>query len=404
MRVLAVNKFFFVKGGCERYFFDLEELLKSHGHEVRHFSMAHPRNRPSPDSRFFVSEVDFSAAGSLMGRIKKGTRVVYSREARRAMDGAIHEMKPDLVHLHNVAHQLSPSILRAVKRAGPPVVQTLHDYKLICPVYVLMRDGRICEDCRRRRFYNVAIKGCHPGGLAAGLANAAEMYLHMCVLKSYDVVRLFICPSRFLMEKMIALGVPEEKLVHLPYFIPVDEYKPCAERGEYYAFAGRLSREKGLGTLMKAASMAPRMKLMVFGEGPMEEELKRRYGSEPWVEFAGHLGAAELRDRLSRAAFCVVPSEWYENLPLIVMECFALGVPVIASRIGGLPEMVQNGENGLLFEPGNAEDLASAISWLGRHRNVTERMGAQARGFAEREYGPEAHYGRIMEVYKRVLQ
>ncbi len=404
MRVLAVNKFFYVKGGCERYFFDLEELLKSRCHEVRHLSMTHPRNRPSADAGFFVNEVDFSRKESFGGAVRKAVRVIYSREARRAMDEVVKETSPDVVHLHNIAHQLSPSILRSLKRWGGPVVQTLHDYKLVCPVYVLMRSGRICEDCRGGRFYNVALKGCHPGGFGAALANAAEMYLHMSVLRSYDAVGLFICPSRFLMNKMIEFGVDGDRMVHLPYFIPVSEYRPSPDRGAYYVYAGRLSREKGLPTLLDAAASVPELKLVVLGEGPLGNELRERYGAERWVEFRGHLGGDELRETLSRAAFSVVPSEWYENLPLTVMESFALGVPVVASRIGGLPEMVINGETGLLCEPGAADDFASAIDWLARNPDECRSMGARAREFAEREYGPEAHYPRIMEAYGRAMQ
>jgi glycosyltransferase involved in cell wall biosynthesis len=404
VRVLAVNKFFYVRGGCERYYFDLEKLLRSHGHEVRHLSMTHPRNRPSPDSGHFVSEVDFSRKEPLGRAVKKGMRVIYSREARRAMDGIVQETSPDVVHLHNIAHQLSPSILRSLKRRGRPVVQTLHDYKLICPIYVLMRDGRICEDCRGGRFYNVVMTGCHPGGLGAALANAAEMYLHNVVLRSYDAVRLFICPSRFLMNKMIEFGVDGDRMIHLPYFIPVDEYRPSAERGSYYVFAGRLSREKGLLTLLEAASTVPDLKLVVLGEGPLGAELRERYGSRPWVEFRGHLTGDELRETISRAAFSVVPSQWYENLPLTVMESFALGVPVVASRIGGLPEMVIGGRTGLLCEPGDAGDLASAVSWLARNPDECRRMGERAREFAEREYGPEAHYARMMEAYGKAMQ
>ncbi len=404
VRVLAVNKFFYVRGGCERYFFDLEELLRSRGIEVRHFSMAHPRNRPSQDSKFFVTEVDFESAGSFGDRVRKGLRVVYSGEAKRAFQSVVEDARPDLVHLHNIAHQLSPSILHSLKRGGRPAVQTLHDYKLICPVYVLMRNGATCEDCNGGRFYNVALKGCHPGGRTAGLAAAAEMYLHRVVLKSYDAVGLFICPSRFLMKKMIEFGIDEKRLTHLPYFIPVEDYEPRPKREGYYVFAGRLSREKGLRTLLEAASMVPEVKLMVLGEGPLEAELKSRFGSEPWVEFRGYLGGAELRDTLSHAAFSVVPSEWYENLPLTVMESFALGVPVIASRMGGLPEMVRGGETGLLFDPGNAEDLASAIAWLAGHPDECMEMGRRAREFAEREYSPESHYPRLIEAYKRVLQ
>lgn len=404
VRVLAVNKFFYVRGGCERYFFDLEGLLRSRGHEVFHFSMRHERNRPSEDEKYFVSEVDFSRNGSLADGIKRGIRVVYSGESRKAMEGLLRERRPDLVHMHNIAHQLSPSILLSLKGTGPPVVQTLHDYKLVCPIYVLMRNGGPCEDCRGGRFYNVALKNCHPGGFAAGLANAAEMYLHKNILKSYDAVDLFICPSRFLMEKMIDFGVPEKRLTHLPYFLPLKDYTPGKEEGRYYVYSGRLSREKGLKTLLEAASRVPDMKLVVLGEGPLGNQLKSAYEAEPWVEFRGHVPWDELVRTVSGAAFTVVPSEWYENLPLTVMESFALGVPVVASRIGGLPEMVTPGETGLLVEPGDSEDLASAINWLGRNDEVRAQMRSAARRFAEREYSPESHYDRLIEAYKRVLQ
>jgi glycosyltransferase involved in cell wall biosynthesis len=184
----------------------------------------------------------------------------------------------------------------------------------------------------------------------------------------------------------------------------VQDYIPRAESGRYYVYSGRLSREKGLRTLLKAASRVPDIRLVLLGEGPLESELKSCYGGEPWVEFRGHLPWEQLKETLSGAAFSVVPSEWYENLPLTVMESFALGVPVIASRIGGLPEMVTPGETGLLVEPGDPEDLASAIKWLSGNDDVRGTMRISARRFAEREYSPEAHYERLMNLYKRVLQ
>jgi glycosyltransferase involved in cell wall biosynthesis len=323
LRVLAVNKFFYVRGGCERYFFDLDGLLSTHGHEVRHLSMTHPRNRQSSDSELFVSNVDFAQDESVGQEIKKGLRVIYSREARRAMDRAVRETRPDVVHMHNIAHQLSPSIMLSLKSGGIPAVQTLHDYKLICPVYVLMRSGATCEACKDGHFYNAFTRGCHPGGRVSGFANTVEMYLHRSVLRSYDSVRFFICPSRFMLEKVRSFGVAEERLVHLPYFIPVDEYAPRTNRdGGYYVFSGRLSREKGLPTLMEAASKVPDMKLVVLGEGPLEGDLRGRYGSEPWVEFRGHVSGDELMQVVSGAAFAVVPSQWYENQPLTILESF----------------------------------------------------------------------------------
>lgn len=405
MRVLAVNKFFYVRGGCERYFFDLDGLLTSRGHEVRHLSMSHSRNLPSRDSNLFVSNVDFAKRESLGREIKKGLRVIYSTEARRAMTRAVREIRPDVVHMHNIAHQLSPSIMPALKSEGVPAVQTLHDYKLICPVYVLMRGGATCEACRGGRFYNALLRGCHPSGPVAGLANTVEMYLHRSVLGSYDSVRLFLCPSRFMYDKVKSFGVGEDRLVHLPYFIPVDDYVPAAGGDrDYYVFSGRLSREKGLPTLLEAASRAPDMKLVVLGEGPLERELIERYGAEPWVEFRGHVSGEELKRVVSGAAFSVVPSEWYENQPLTILESFALGVPVIASAIGGLPEIVRNGDTGLLVEPGNPEDLASAVRWLGSNPDAAAGMGARARRLVEEEHSPESHYGLIMDIYERALQ
>ena len=169
-------------------------------------------------------------------------------------------------------------------------------------------------------------------------------------------------------------------------------------------YSGRLSREKGLRTLLEAASRVPDQRLVILGEGPLEDELKRMYGAEPWVEFKGHVPWDDLVRIVSGASFSVVPSEWYENLPLTVMECFALGVPVVASKIGGLPEMVTPGETGLLIEPGDVEDLAPAIAWMGRNHEARAAMRTAARRFAESEYSPDAHYDRLMGAYKRVLQ
>lgn len=401
MRVLQVNKFFYPRGGTERYFFDVSCALADAGHDVVHFAMAHPENGESAYADGFVSHVDFHASGSPLDLLRRAARFVYSGEARDRLAELIKRTRPDVAHLHNVAHQLTPSILDALQSANVPVVQTLHDYKLICSSYLLFADGKVCERCRGGRHYQAALRRCHHGSISKSALGVVEMTVH-ALRGSYRSVRRFLCPSRFLRDKHREFGVAGDRLAHVPYFIRGDRYTPAFEPGEYALYLGRLSREKGVATLLDAAERV-RLPLVVLGGGPLRVELERRAAEAGVpVEFLGHLEGESLHDAIRAAAFVVVPSEWYENLPYAVLESFALGKPVLGARMGGIPELVREGETGALFTAGHAGELAEAWRRLCAEPERLESMGRRARGVIDRDHSPGAHIEQLTEVYRSV--
>jgi glycosyltransferase involved in cell wall biosynthesis len=412
MRVIQVNKFHFVKGGAERYYLDLAAALARRGHEVQHLAMAHPRNLAAGPGDRFAPEVDYRARMSLSGLVRQGARSIYNRQAAqlaRQMAGAGDR---PVAHLHNIYHQLSPSVIRAFAGAGVPMVQTLHDYKLVCPGYLLMTEGKVCERCRGGRFYQAVSHRCLLESRGASLLGAAEAYLHR-LLDTYGGVARFLCPSQFMLEKVASFGVARERLVHLPYFLPLERYEAATQsavrraEGLDCVYIGRLSREKGIATLLAAVSRLPRatLRLNVLGEGPLQAELEAKVRAEcpdSRIRFLGYQSGEQLHQTIRGCAFAVVPSEWYENLPFAVLEPFALGRPVVGARIGGIPELVRDGVTGRLFESGEAESLVEALLWMTGPNADLEGMGANARRLIEREHAEDPHVSRILSIYQEV--
>jgi len=403
LKILQINKFFFLKGGAERYFFQLSELLNSRGHQVIPFSMQDPRNLPSPFANRFVSHVALNGSGPIAERVKTAFRVLYSLEAKHKLEGLVLEERPDLAHLHNIAHQLSPSIIGVLKKSGIPVVQTLHDYKLACPAYLMIAEGEPCDACIPGKFYNVLLKRCTQDSLAASAVSCVEMYLHR-LMRTYSKVDAFLCPSRFIMGIMKRAGFSEDKLYHIPNFVDGGAYEPSFKRSGYFIYVGRLSREKGLDVLLDAKRRVKRPDLVVVGDGELREELERTASNGGGISFSGFLSKDRLAEVWRGAAFTVVPSVWYENFPYAILESFAFGKPVIASRIGGMPELVRDGENGFLVEPGDSEELAERISYLASKPEELSRMGRLARRAVEERYSVEKHYESIMSLYERMLK
>ncbi|MBN2564201.1 MAG: glycosyltransferase family 4 protein [Candidatus Eisenbacteria bacterium] len=404
MKVLAVNKYYFVKGGAEKYFFELGRILERYGNDVIPFAMRHELNEPTPYERFFVSTELFDDRGSVRDRLRAAARVLYSVEARRSIEALVDATRPDVAHLHNIAHQLSPSILYGLRDRGVPVVQTLHDYKLICPNYQMLIRGATCERCATWRYYNAVLNRCMRDSLAASALVAAESYLHKMLGTYTRGVDLFIAPSAQLRKKMIAHGVDGQKIVHVPNAIALDSYAPSYASEGYAAYVGRLSSGKGLGTLLSALKLAPSVAFRIAGSGPLEHELRMAASAQAIdnVEFVGYKRGSELADLVKGALFVVVPSECYENSPMAIHESFAHGKAVVGSRIGGIPELISEGETGLLFEPGDSEGLAGCLRRLWDDPAWALDMGRAARQRAESEYGQELHYERVMAVYERV--
>jgi len=404
---VQANKYHFVKGGAERYYLDLSDALAERQHQVIPFAMSHNRNEPSSYDRYFVPEVDYHGAMGLADKVRAAINTIYSKETVRRIETLIETEKPQLIHMHNIYHQLSPSLISTAARLGVPLVQTLHDYKLVCPGYLLMTGGKICERCSGKNYFNAVRYNCLMNSKAASFVGYLEASLHE-YLKTYEKIDYFLCPSKFLKRKIAEFGIDEDKLIHLPYFLPLEEYKPSYDRSDYFIYLGRLSREKGILTLLKAVKMMQnkRLKCIILGEGPLEAQLKRQI--EEWqlenVEFPGYLQGNQLQNLIRGAAFTVVPSEWYENLPFAVLESFALGTPVVGSKIGGIPEMVLHERSGLTYTPGNARDLAAALDWMESHPDQAIEMGREARKLDEERYAPGPHLERMEEIYRRVIR
>ncbi len=407
MKILAINKFYHILGGTERYFFELNALHTQAGHTVVPFAMRHPMNLPCPYERYFVSYINFWNAHGWREKVKAAGRVLYSLEARHRIRELIEDTRPDIAHLHLIYHQISPSILPVIKQSGIPIVQTLHDYKPICPTYNLVAAGTICERCKGKRFYHATLQKCNHSSLSASLLSSLEMYLHYA-LKWYDLPDIYVTPSEFMRSKMIEFGMQPEKLVHIPNFVNTDEYTYSDVGDGYFLYVGRLVLIKGVETLLRAMHQirSRQVKLLIVGAGPQQPELEalqRKLGLGN-VEFLGHQPRDKLQALMANAMFSVTPSEWYENCPLSVLEAMAMGKPVIGARIGGIPELINHGVDGLLFEPGNAAELAEQIDTLATDRQLRRTMGMAAREKVVNKYSHKQHYQAIIELYRRVMQ
>ena len=402
------NSFYYLRGGSERCFFDLTEVLSSHGHEVVPFSMLDERNFPTSYSEYFLSNCDFSsqlgAGGSVVDKLKAVERVIYSREAAHQIKRLIDDTKPDIAHLHLIAHEISPSILPVIKLAGIPVVQTLHDYKLLCPNTTFISNGRICEECKTHRYYQVVLNRCKRGSWAASGLAGLEMYAHKAMRLYERYVDTYIVPSRFLQGKLEEYSVPTPTL-HLPNFLYLERFEPCYEPDDYFVYSGRLVAEKGILTLIKAMDQVKRSHLFIAGAGDLEDELKTYVKDHELqnVTFLGHLPSDKLISLVQKAQFSVMPSEWYENYSMSVIESLACATPVLGSHIGGIPEQIKDGWNGLLFDPGNVDQLAEKINYLLDNPQSAIEFGHNGRLQVERTNNPEIYYREIMSLYESLV-
>ncbi len=408
MRILLIDKFYFIKGGAERYYFELKEILEAHGHEVIPFSMQHPDNFDTPYASYFVDNIEFN--GSKLQRMatapKAVGRILYSTQARARVEKLIAETRPDIAHVHMIDHQLSPSILPGIKKFGIPIIQTVHQYKLVCPNYRLFidRERRICEKCLGGEFYHPILEKCHQDSRAASFLIALESYIHKW-MGVYDLIDLFHAPSTFMGKKLREGGVAAHRVRHLFYTIKIKDYAYHPAFQDYFIYFGRLSGEKGLTTLLRAMQGFKGSKLKIVGSGPEEAKLKALAQElQVAVEFAGAKQGEELKSIVAKARFIVVPSEWYENSPLVIYEAFATGKPVIGADIGGITELIKHGEDGYLFPAGDAQKLRESIEMLDRNEIKITKFGKAARRKAEDWFAPEKHYEILMSWYQELLR
>jgi glycosyltransferase involved in cell wall biosynthesis len=353
MKILLANKFYYPRGGDCVYTIDLERLLQAEGHETAVFAMQYPQNLESKWSRFFPSEVAFSPKKPVQF-LKALVRPIHSFEVARKFKALLDEFQPDVVHLNNIHTQLSPIIAEIAHKRGIRVVWTLHDYKLLCPRYDCLRNGKPCELCFAGNKSHVLKYSCLKGSKLASFIAwlEARTWSRKRLEASVDA---FICPSRFMKEKMEQGEFDPSKLHVLRNFIdPKKVEGPLPEKKDHYCYVGRLSEEKGIRTLLKVASELP-YTLKVLGTGPLDAELREQFKGFSQIEFLGHQGWPVIREVLGSARCMVLPSEWYENCPLSALEAQALGTAVIGADIGGIAELLTAEANSLFT---SSDDIA----------------------------------------------
>ena len=399
VKILLANKFFFLKGGSEKVFFQERSFLFSQGYRVIDFSMEDPRNLPSEHAPYFVSNIDYERPIGTWEKVKQSAEFIRSREAIGKIEEIVERERPEIAHLHNIYHQLSPSIIPVLKSRGVKVVLTVHDGKLICPSYLMLRDGEVCTACRGRYFWKIVTRRCQSSPMK-GFLLMLEGYWHAWK-ETYQLVDLFLAPSEFIAE-LISERIPEDRIQLLRNGINLADFNPSCQDDGYVLYFGRLSKEKGIETLLKAQqSMRNCPPLRVVGTGPMEDALRRKYLD---AQFLGYKDGKELNEIIGKAAFVVVPSEWNENCSMVILEAMAMGKAVIASAIGGIPEQIEDGVTGFLFQTGSIAQLSKKMEILTANSELRKEMGKAARKKAEREFSLERHNADLLAIYHSVLQ
>lgn len=396
MKVLIVNKFYYARGGDCVCTLNLEKLLKSQGYEVAVYAMNYPENISSEWEDYFASEVSFS--GGLGHKIAAARRLLGMGDLIKSFKKILEDFRPDVVHLQNIHSYLSPKVAKMSKESGAKVVWTLHDYKLLCPSYSCLRDGKPCELCYTDKT-QVLKKRCMKGSLVASvLAYLEALRWNRAWLERY--VDAFVCPSSFMAQKMEQGGFDKSKLRVIcnfvdPVKLDVLNNSRVDDKKDFYLYVGRLSAEKGIETLLDVAASLP-YKLKIAGGGPLKEELEVKYNDCTNIEFLGHCEAQQVVALLSESRFSVVPSEWYENNPLSIIESLCAGTPVLGANIGGIPELIENGITGFIVESGNKVEMKVAIEKAFQNKWKNSEIKKKS---IER-FSPEKYFLLIENSYK----
>ena len=404
MNILFLNNYHYLRGGSERVFFDEMRLLKQHNHATAAFARKHAENIASEYEASFPDDIETDKVCFSPKDLRTLREIFYSGEAKHGLNILLKQFHPDLAHAHNIYGRLTSSVLDLLSKYEIPIVMTLHDYKILCPNYKMLCDDKICEACQSKYFYISIKKKCHKNSFFASTINALESYLCHWLGKYSKNVKFFITPSMFMKNKFIQYGWTKDQIIYLPNFIRLSSFKARFNPGKYFLYLGRLSSEKGILTLIRAFMMLKdtRARLLVVGRGPIRNALEKEASKDPRICFKGYLSGDILKETTQNALAVTAPSEWYENAPISILESFAYGKPVIGSRIGGIPEMIDDGINGFLFESGNAIDLKNKLELiLGISDKEIGEMGKAARQKVELQYNAELHYERLMDVYRK---
>ena len=400
MRILLVNKFHYLKGGSEKYYFELGKLLKEHGHQIAYFSMYDEKNIKTGDKEFFAEQFDLNKGNRL-----KALDVIYSKENYKKMVEAIEDFKPEIIHLNNFQRQLSASVTKAAKDKKIPLVYTAHDVQAICPAITMLDNNKeICEDCLGGKYFNCIKKKCNKGSKLKSIIGALEGRYYRNKKIYTNQIDYIITPSEFYKKKLIEDGIPEKKLEAIHNFINSDDYNLPLEDGGYALYFGRLSKEKGILNLIDAFSKLDKGTLYIAGTGPEEDNIKRIICDnklDKKIKMLGFLEQKEMKEIIRKCKFVVIPSVWYENCPYSILETQAIGKAIIGANIGGIPELVENNKNGYLYNYNDINDLANKMQMLFNDNKLVENFSNSAKIHAHDNYNKEEYYNKLIQIYNK---
>lgn len=408
MRVLLVNKFHYLKGGSEKYYFELGKLLKEQGNEVAYFSMEDEKNIKTGDKEYFVDKFELTSKN-----IWKVHDVIYSKKNYKKMCEAIDDFKPDIIHLNNFQRQLSSSVVFAAYDKKVPIIYTAHDVQAICPAITMLdSNGNVCEKCIGGKYNNCIENKCNKGSMLKSVIGAHEgkFYRKNNIYK--DMVNYIVTPSKFYKMQFIKDGYDEKKVIAIHNFINVDEYTLETKNENYALYSGRLSKEKGIINLVEAFKKLledkeikniDNIKLYIAGDGPCKEEIERYINNNNLKDkmiLLGYLKQDDLKEYTRKASFIVVPSIWYENCPYSILETQAIGKAIIGANIGGIPELVQNEKNGFIYKYDDVNELKEKMKKLFNDKELANEFGENAKKYATKEYDKDKYYEKIINIYK----
>lgn len=412
MKIILVNYRYFISGGPERYYFNIKEILERNGHEIIPFSIKSSRNFDAGEyEKYFLDIVDdevyFAQAKKKtpMMILKSFTRMFYSFEAKQKMKQLLMDTKPDLVYIMQYHNKISPSIIDAARSLNVPVVHRISDFQYMCPNALFYNDKiGVCEDCLKGNVWSCVKYRCVLNSPVYSGIKMMAKWMHD-VIKVTKNINSFIVPSTFTLEKLKEYGIPNEKLNHIPTFFNLKEVDPKVEYQPYVLFVGRIEKQKGLMTLVQAFEGLPyKLKIIGFSNDGYEEELKSYLeGKKHHIEFLGRKKFEEIVPCLKSCLCTVVPSEWYDNFPNVVLESYAFKKAVIATDFGSLQYMVHEGETGLKFKYADINDFRKKIIYMFEHMDEAKKMGEKGYELIETKYSPETHYQTLMNVFDSIL-
>lgn len=398
MKVLLINNCHFRRGGSEAVYFNTAKMLKENGHEVVFFSIYDKNNEKTEEKEFFIQK---------SGAAKKMFTYIYNWDAARKLDEILTLEKPDIAHSHLMWGGINQAIFHILKKHKVPLVHTVHDYRMVCPAYTFRNaKGDVCEKCKGGHFMECFKNRCAKGSTIQSALMTIEMYLRNFIWHPAFNLDGIIYVSSFAKQKHEEFDerfVKTRNIVLYNFTKVGKKYPPKDADGGYYLYYGRLSHEKGIATLVEAFSRHPELKLKVVGTGPKEDELKKRNYSN--VEFLGYKTGEELFNIVRNAKFVCVPSEWYENNPMTIVESYSMGVPVLGAKIGGIPEIIEENKTGILFESGDVDNLEQTLLSAYKIKDDEYRnMKKRAYQYSLSHFSPDGYYKQLIAFYNDVIK